>query len=876
MLALAASLRRDGQVREAIACMERLLGRTGVEALGPTAELAGALASVAGLLGWLGWSQGRLLFGAAQDANAVPEGVTFLSGRAVLNLSWQQEGPAVWSAPWPEEAGAGQMVHSNTALLGAPMRPATFLKLEGLVERTPQGVRGWIWFPRDPARRPQLRAELLDTPDHPSVELGVAQGTASSSSPFAAPWTFEMPAAPDSGPIGVREIGTGQALTGRGCKAPAWRVTGTSARRNAGVAVILSLRSGERLGRESVSQLLGLGADELIVTAEEGGSARALRRMFNGCSSDLQSRMTLIAVPQGIGYGAAWNAAAREAGGADLLIVCTGVHLWPGALPALMQAAPTGTSIPLSDSGDLAGYPDEALAASIMRDEAVEIAAAALRAAPLPIDLGECSARPGGAMFIRRTCFDNAGRFREALLFSAEGTLQEFAARAARAGFRPALAPSAFAWRLQPEREEELLLASIRKHDQALLADLLETGEADSDVQRRVALARRSIDAARLEAALKGQTCVLLVTHDEGGGVERHVQDRAARLRRSGKATLLLRSRRMQPDAVQLELSSLQLSNIAFRLPQEQAQLLAILQEVEVSRIELHHIRYHPELIRKLPQLLEVPYDVVLHDYALICPRVTLVGGNGNYCGEPGLESCEGCAAGYVDTPRVAPAGVAMLRQHSAALLEGADHVWAPSSDVVQRFRRHLPSASYARRSWERVRWPSGPLPTSVQDLVTVCVVGAITEAKGFGVLLACARDAIIGRLKLRFVVVGHTVDDASLLEAGCFVTGPYEEEERAGLIERQRASVGFLPSIWPEPWCYSLTALLAPGLPTACFDIGAQADRVRQAGGMVLPLGAHERHINEHLLKLARSQTRTRIRMSNISSSAGIFSDGC
>ncbi len=44
-----------------------------------------------------------------------------------------------------------------------------------------------------------------------------------------------------------------------------------------------------------------------------------------------------------------------------------------------------------------------------------------------------------------------------------------------------------------------------------------------------------------------------------------------------------------------------------------------------------------------LASALDVPYDVVVHDYAWVCPRVTLVGPDKRYCGEPGGDACEAC-----------------------------------------------------------------------------------------------------------------------------------------------------------------------------------------------------------------------------------------
>lgn len=356
----------------------------------------------------------------------------------------------------------------------------------------------------------------------------------------------------------------------------------------------------------------------------------------------------------------------------------------------------------------------------------------------------------------------------------------------------------------------------------------------------------------RLTRHCQSRECVLLVTHDEGGGIERHLQHRLAALRRLGKIGLLLRSQQDQPGSVRLELDASAPGEAIFRLPSQSSELLGLLRTIAPIRIEFHQPRRHDDLIWQLAASLGLPYDVYLHDYALLCPRVTLIGADGAYCGEPPVAHCERCVESFEHRHLLAPAGVAALRRRSAALLSQARLVRAPSADIARRFRRHMPGTAVAVRPWEAAK-PSPARTTRFSACAHVCVVGALNDHKGFGILLDCARDAAIQGLPIRFTVVGHTIDDAALIGAGAFVTGPYLDAERESLIARQQATVGFLPSIWPEPWCYSLTGLLDAGLPTLCFDVGAQADRVRAVGGSILPLGTPAHAINQRILKLHR-----------------------
>ncbi len=130
-------------------------------------------------------------------------------------------------------------------------------------------------------------------------------------------------------------------------------------------------------------------------------------------------------------------------------------------------------------------------------------------------------------------------------------------------------------------------------------------------------------------------------------------------------------------------------------------------------------------------------------------------------------------------------------------------------------------------------------------------VVGAIGQAKGYDVLLCCAQDAVRRGLDLDFVVVGHTIGDAALMGAGpVFVTGPFEAQEATRLIHGQGGTIGFVPSVVPETWCFALTDLWRAGLRAVVFDLGAQAMRVRETRwGFCLPHEANAGQINDALL---------------------------
>jgi glycosyltransferase involved in cell wall biosynthesis len=276
-----------------------------------------------------------------------------------------------------------------------------------------------------------------------------------------------------------------------------------------------------------------------------------------------------------------------------------------------------------------------------------------------------------------------------------------------------------------------------------------------------------------------------------------------------------------------------------------------------VAHIEFHHFLNHDaEMLRSLFDL-GAPVEVIIHDYSWICPRITLVGATGRYCGEPFLEACARCLAdvgGLLDET----ISVFDLRARSYDWLYYADRVIVPSENVKGRLARYFPGIDFTVRSWEMPE----PFPAATANarlalaekerVLKVGVIGAIGDVKGYRVLQDCALDAKDRELPLDFVLIGFSQDDSGLLDTGrVFVTGRYDEDELPGLLAREDCDVILLPAVWPETWSYVLTQALSAGFPVAAFDIGAIAERLRRESWpcLLLPLATKAQQINDRLL---------------------------
>ncbi len=176
---------------------------------------------------------------------------------------------------------------------------------------------------------------------------------------------------------------------------------------------------------------------------------------------------------------------------------------------------------------------------------------------------------------------------------------------------------------------------------------------------------------------------------------------------------------------------------------------------LRIEEIEVHHFLDLDARVIDTVRALGVPYDVVVHDYSWICPRVTLIDGSGRYCGEPPVSVCRSCVrkngsrlGGGLSVPA--------LRARSAAWLGEARRVLAPSADTASRLKNYFPALDIEVRPHAP---PFTPLPQTAPSprakTLRVGLIGAIGGHKGYQVLLGCARDAAARRLPLEFVVIG-------------------------------------------------------------------------------------------------------------------------
>ncbi len=333
--------------------------------------------------------------------------------------------------------------------------------------------------------------------------------------------------------------------------------------------------------------------------------------------------------------------------------------------------------------------------------------------------------------------------------------------------------------------------------------------------------------------------CSLWVDHSLGGGANLYRRQRQREEIERGLGVLTLT---WCPGRREYELEYHDLNaHFRFRLDDPKClQELAV--HLPLRRIHVNNLAGYPDPVALLPLLTEMSrrHDVAmtayLHDYFPLCPRYTLLNDRGEYCGLPDLGVCRPCLAsgegGYDIHFRRPVRDLSSWRRHWEAFLGSCDRVVAFSRTSETLLLGQWPRLQVRMRV--RPHQVAPMALTLPEKTAAIGVVGRISPAKGLPVLREMGHILRRRGSRLKIVLIGEATGS---LDPGVFeVTGPYRREEMPELAARHRLALFFVPSLWPETFCYTAEEVMKMGGYLAVFGLGAQAERVREYGrGKVL-----------------------------------------
>ena len=319
---------------------------------------------------------------------------------------------------------------------------------------------------------------------------------------------------------------------------------------------------------------------------------------------------------------------------------------------------------------------------------------------------------------------------------------------------------------------------------------------------------------------------ILMISHDFGGGVRRHIDSLVQRYRGTARVLLLQATDRgaalslpappgRQPNPPVLTLPAQRLDD-----------LVTVLRSTNLSRIHIHHLLRMDLDIRALIHRLALPFDVTVHDYFAICPQVNLLRWpQGIYCGEPGPADCNACIA---EKSSHGARDIISWRRDWAWQFIEADRVICPSADVKARLDRHGIGARAIVAPHEprtATVW-AAHLPKFTAPPLRIVLLGTLANHKGARSVAEVAEAAAPGTIELH--LIGHLENSFPKPAARLIkVTGEYRDRDLPALLKRVDPHVFWFPSSAAETYSYTLGTAIETGRPIVATNHGSFTERL-------------------------------------------------
>ncbi|MBW4023819.1 MAG: glycosyltransferase [Proteobacteria bacterium] len=616
-----------------------------------------------------------------------------------------------------------------------------------------------------------------------------------------------------------------------------------------------------------------------IIVIDDASPEPALSRYLDRLAA--RRFIHLLRNPANLGFVASVNRGLAAAGRHDVVLLNSDTEVpagWLGRLAGHAYSHPrVATVSPFSNNATLCSYPAVEggplpFGETLARLDAACLAANAGRSVTLPTTVGFC-------MYLRRDALDELGVFDAETFGRGYGEENDYCMRAGAAGWRHLLACDLFVY-----HQGEASFGGNSAERQASVAPL-ETRWPD--YRRRVGVHIRLDEARPFRVATtlqlfatNGLPTILAIQHAYDGGVGQYLRGLAAGCR--GVANLLVLRATMDGQGVRLGAPGAARHPellIPLRPPgraedadaaarEAQAALLAdvltLLAPLRIARVHVQHWLNLRVDLRALIRALDVPFDLTIHDWFAICPRINLLPvADGPSCGEPAPAVCDRCIQARDDT---AAHDIIGWRAEQAWLPRLADRVLCATQDSIDRLARHGLAARAVLAPLEampdvippRPRLRPDPAPLhgrAAARPLRVAVLGVLADHKGARTVTALAELAARGRFAI--TLIGRSERPCPPGARHCLTeTGAYEAADLPGLIARVDPEVIWFPASWPETWSYTLTAAILSGRPIVASDIGAF--RARLAGhpraGLVRPAASPERWM-QALAALGRAE---------------------
>ncbi len=401
------------------------------------------------------------------------------------------------------------------------------------------------------------------------------------------------------------------------------------------------------------------------------------------------------------------------------------------------------------------------------------------------------------------------------------GEENDWCMRAIKSGFINTIAPNLFVWHKHgasfSNNEKKDLLKKNSK--------LLDKKHPDYFIKVRKTIHDKDFMSLRFYAEIafcnsSAQSSELWFDHMLGGGTETYTINK---INEKKNDTLFLR---IQNNGNKYFILSYFYKEYTNKFKFTSFELLeTLLSNFRINTVVINSlVGYHNEInilnnIKNLKTLFKARLSFKCHDYHALSPCINLLDYNGAFCNY-NFNFCNLCLQKHKKNLHTYDS--ALWQKKWQNLLENeVDEIIAFSLSTKSIFLKIYPSLAEKISVVPHISRPLREVFIKSHSGINIAILGTLSNTKGLKVIKEMAKH--LSQYKnVSITIIGKSKSIKFIKSLGS-----YERDNLPSIMEKHHIDIIFIPSIWPETFSYTTDEAMLMGLPVACFNLGAPAERV-------------------------------------------------
>ncbi len=273
--------------------------------------------------------------------------------------------------------------------------------------------------------------------------------------------------------------------------------------------------------------------------------------------------------------------------------------------------------------------------------------------------------------------------------------------------------------------------------------------------------------------------------------------------------------------------------------------LIDIIDGFGIDYIHVHHMIHHYFDIGEVIKERRIKSTISVHDLYPICPTINMLYKMEKFCDTEKEKKCAECLKNKIGIRNDI---IKLWRKQWNSFFSVFDNIIVPSENTKNLLKKYYNKYNFKVIEHGIDLKKQEAIKKNDVKEINIAFVGVAAKHKGANIFLEMINSS--KKNNFRFHLFGTSEVEALKKNKKNYIYhGYYKREELSKLLKENKIDIVCSLSICPETYSYTLTEIIASGVPVLALDIGAIAERIRENNfGWIIDIPKNGRTVIEKL----------------------------